>query len=172
MPDQFTLHYLERRLRRPSEAPLFAQVALISSHAPWTPILPLLDDWEAVGDGRIFRRWADAGPAPDVLWQDLARVREHYARAIDYSVAAGTRWAEAFVDDDTLLVLLGDHPPAPLIVGEQAGYGVPVHVISGDAALVEPFLSRGFVPGMHPDTRVPLAGLEALRGWLHEDFGP
>lgn len=172
MPDQFTLNYLERRLRRPAEAPLFAQVALISSHAPWTPILPLLDDWKAVGDGRIFQRWADAGPAPDALWQDLAQVREHYALAVDYAVGASTRWAEAFVDDDTLLVLLGDHQPAPLIVGEGAGYGVPVHVISGDAALVEPFLSRGFVPGMHPGTRVPLAGLEALRGWLHEDFGP
>lgn len=172
MPDQFTLHHFERRIRRPREAPLFAQVALISSHAPWTPILPVLDDWEAVGDGSVFHRWADAGDPPDVLWQDLARVREHYARSLDYALHASARWAESFVDDDTLLILLGDHPAAPLIIGDEAGFGVPVHVISGDAALLDPFLARGFVAGMRPEAQPPIAGLDALRHWLHEDFGP
>ncbi|MCA1770604.1 MAG: alkaline phosphatase [Halomonas sp.] len=171
MPDQFTLHHFEQRIRRPAVEPLFAQIALISSHAPWTPIIPVLDDWQAVGDGSIFYQWEDAGDPPDVLWQDMERVRDHYALSIDYALHASTLWAEAFVDDDTLLILLGDHPAAPLIVGEEAGFGVPVHVISGDAALLEPFLARGFVPGMLPGTGEASAGQDALRGWLHEDFG-
>lgn len=171
MPDQFTLHHFEQRIRRSAEGPLFAQVALISSHAPWTPILPVLDDWDDVGDGSIFWQWADAGDSPDELWQDLERVRDHYALSVDYALQASTRWAEAFVDDDTLLILLGDHPAAPLIIGEEAGYGVPVHVISGDPTLLAPFLARGFVPGMVPGSGEATAGLDALRGWLHEDFG-
>ncbi|MGJ7458878.1 alkaline phosphatase [Halomonas sp. MA07-2] len=171
MPDQFTLHHFEQRIREPAEEPLFAQIALISSHAPWTPILPVLDDWDEVGDGSIFHRWEDAGDPPDVLWQDMERVRDHYALSVDYALHASARWAEAFVDDETLLILLGDHQAAPLIIGEEAGFGVPVHVISGDAALLEPFLARGFVPGTRPGSPEATAGLDVLRGWLHEDFG-
>ncbi|BBI60256.1 hypothetical protein HSBAA_15620 [Vreelandella sulfidaeris] len=52
MPDQFTLDYTQRHLL--GDTPVFAQLALISSHAPWTPILPVLDDWSSIGDGRIL----------------------------------------------------------------------------------------------------------------------
>ncbi|WP_299311593.1 alkaline phosphatase [uncultured Halomonas sp.] len=171
MPDQFTLHHFEQRIRRPADAPLFAQIALISSHAPWTPILPVVDDWEAIGDGSLFKRWEGAGIPPDELWQDLDRVREHYALSVDYSLAVSARWAADFLGEEALLILLGDHQAAPLIIGDEAGFGVPVHVISGDAALLEPFLARGFVPGMTPEPGPATHGLDALRGWLHEDFG-
>ncbi|WP_416139975.1 alkaline phosphatase [Halomonas sp. HK25] len=170
MPDQFTLHHFEQQIRRPLDAPLFAQVALISSHAPWTPILPVLDDWDAIGDGSIFHQWEDTGIPPDVLWQDIEQVREHYALSVDYSLAVSARWAADHLGDEALLILLGDHQAAPLIIGEDAGYGVPVHVISGDAALLEPFLARGFVPGMLPEPGPATHGLDALRDWLHEDF--
>jgi len=172
MPDQFTLHHFEQRIRGPAEEPLFAQIALISSHAPWTPIIPVLDDWEAIGDGSIFLQWEDAGIPPDELWQDLERVRDHYARSVDYSLAVSARWAADSLGEEALLILLGDHQAAPLIIGEEAGYGVPVHVISGDATLLEPFLARGFVSGMLPESGPATHGLNALRDWLHEDFGP
>ena len=171
MPDQFTLHHFEQRIRRSMDAPLFAQIALISSHAPWTPILPVLDDWDTIGDGSIFHRWEGAGIPPDELWQDLERVRDHYALSVDYSLEVSARWAADYLGDEALLILLGDHQAAPLIIGEEAGYGVPVHVISGDAALLEPFLARDFVPGMLPGSSNPTAGLDALRAWLYEDFG-
>ncbi|MCG6657522.1 alkaline phosphatase [Halomonas campisalis] len=171
MPDQFTLYYFERHIRQPAAAPLFAQIALISSHAPWTPILPVLDDWDEVGDGSVFQRWADAGDPPEVLWQDLERVREHYALSVDYSLNASMRWIEDFLGDDSLLILLGDHQAAPLITGDDASGGVPVHVISGDPALLAPFEARGFVPGMLPPEREEHPGMDRLRAWLHEDFG-
>lgn len=177
MPDQYTLHHFQTRIRPEAGAsPLFAQIALISSHAPWTPILPVLDDWDTVGDGSVFARWEDAGEPPDELWQDLERVRDHYARSLDYALGAGARWAADFVDAGTLVILLGDHQAAPLITGDNARGGVPVHVISGDARLLEPFLARGFVPGTHPPgperyAEGEVAGQEDLRGWLHEAFG-
>ena len=68
MPDQFTLHALDRLERDSTDrAPLVVQVALVSSHAPWVPI-PELVDWEAVGDGEVFNEWALSGDPPEVVW--------------------------------------------------------------------------------------------------------
>jgi hypothetical protein len=171
MPDQFTWRYLEHAIRRPDGPPLFAELALISSHAPWTPILPVLEDWSRIGDGAVFQRWADAGPEPAVLWQDAERVRQHYALAVDYALAAATGYAERFVDDDTLLIVVGDHQPAPLITGRDASRAVPMHVISGDPALLRPFMEHGFRPGALPP---PAAGeawrMDEFRSWFLDAF--
>ena len=78
MPDQFTLAALERRLLAPGpRPPVFAEVALISSHAPWTPVPPLLP-WDALGDGAVFDPYAAAGDPPEVVWRDPDRVRAQY----------------------------------------------------------------------------------------------
>ena len=171
MPDQFTLYHFERHIRQPAESPLFAQIALISSHAPWTPVIPVLESWEEVGDGSVFQRWEGADLPPDELWQDLEQVRDYYARSVAYSLDVSARWAADFLGDEALLILLGDHQAAPLIIGDEAGYGVPVHLISGDPELLEPFLARGFVPGTRPDPGPAAHGMDALRGWLQEEFG-
>ena len=118
MPDQYTLAALERAERAGAERPLFAEVSLISSHAPWTPVAEVLEDWSAIGDGSVFSRWADAGDPPEVVWRDPERVRAQYARAIDYVLRVLGSYAANFVDARTLLILVGDHQPAPLITGE------------------------------------------------------
>jgi hypothetical protein len=171
MPDQYTLDYTARHLL--GDGPLFAQIALISSHAPWTPILPVLDDWSVIDDGTIFAPWENAGDSPDVLWQDLERIRDHYAWSVDYAVKVAGRFAERVVDEQTLLIIMGDHQAAPLITGENASAAVPVHVISADPALLAPFAARGFVSGTQPPegVRANTASMRELRRWLHADFG-
>lgn len=172
MPDQYTLDYTARHLL--DDGPLFAQIALISSHAPWTPILPVLDDWSLIEDGTIFAPWENAGDPPDVLWQDLERIRDHYAWSVDYAVKVAGRFAERVADEQTLLIILGDHQAAPLITGENASGAVPVHVISADPVLLEPFTARGFVPGTQPppgELAENIAGMQQFRRWLHADFG-
>ncbi|MGO3243258.1 MAG: alkaline phosphatase [Halomonas sp.] len=171
MPDQFTLDYTQRHLL--GETPVFAQLALISSHAPWTPILPVLDDWSSIEDGRIFAPWEKAGDLPEMLWQDIERIRDHYAWSVDYAVKVTGRWAERVVDDNTLLIVLGDHQAAPLITGDDASGAVPVHIISGDPALLAPFEARGFIPGTLPvlDQAAQAPRMSQLRHWLQSDFG-
>ena len=45
MPDQYVLAALQRlELAKPDRRPVFAEVDLVSSHAPWTRI-PQLIDW-------------------------------------------------------------------------------------------------------------------------------
>jgi hypothetical protein len=169
MPDQFTWSFLEHRIRATEPGPLFVELALISSHAPWTPILPVLD-WDGIGDGVVFSPWAGAGERPADLWRDPERVREHFALAVDYALNAMTGYAERHVDERTLLIVLGDHQPSPLITGENAGRAVPVHVLSADPALVRPFLDWGFVPGAVPDPARPAARMDAFRDWFIEAF--
>lgn len=171
MPDQFTLDRFQRTLRPNAPRPLFAQIALISSHAPWTPIIEVEEDWDAIGDGSIFERWRDYGDPPQVLWQDMERVRDHFAMSVEYSMHVSLEWAARFLDDDTLLILLGDHQPAAVITGHEASGAVPVHIISRNPDLVEPFRQRGFIDGLIPDYPAPAPRMSELRGWLNEDFG-
>lgn len=170
MPDQYTWRFFAD-YRRSQSRPLFTELAMISSHAPWTPILPLLDDWDDLQEGRRFDRWATAGPAPEVLWQDAGDVRRHYIRAIDYALAAMAGFAERYLGEHQLLIVLGDHQPAPLITGDKASRDVPIHVISRDAALIARFEAAGFRPGLWPSDAPASRRQDALRGLLHRLFG-
>lgn len=176
MPDQYTWSWFQRRIRDQARGPLFAEIALISSHAPWVPVLPVLDDWDSIGDGETFNRWRDSGEAPASLWRDPDRVRDHYARSVDYALNVATGYASRHVDRNTLLVLLGDHQAAPLITGENASRDVIVHVISADPALLKPFVEAGdaglggFRWGARPDDSREGPSMARFRPFLHEQF--
>jgi len=173
MPDQYTWHRFQD-IRDANEGPLFAELALISSHAPWVPILPVLDDWQSIGNGEVFRRWEGAGEAPVSLWRDPDRVREHYGQAIAYALEVAGGFAAHYLRQDALMIILGDHQPAPLITGEDAIRDVLVHVISANPSLVEPFLSGelpGFQPGIRPDPETAGATMSRFRPFLHRHFG-
>lgn len=169
MPDQFTWQVVDRA-RMAADRPVFIETALISSHAPWVPILPVLE-WGRIGDGSVFERWADAGDRPSVLWRDPARARRDFAHSLAYAVQVAGEYGARRVDRETLLILLGDHQPAPVITGPGASDRVPVHVVSGDPALVEAFVERGFTRGMGPPSTGPASRMEVLRTWLHGAFG-
>ena len=169
MPDQFTLAALERRLLDPpGRPPVFAEVALISSHAPWTPIPPLLP-WEALGDGRVFDRFAEAGDPPELVWRDPDRVREQYRLALDYSLRTAMAFAERRAPTRPLLLVLGDHQPAPLVSGDVGGRDVPVHLI-GPPALVARLDAEGWSPGLIPDADAPVIPMQAVRARLFAAF--
>ena len=179
MPDQYTWSWFDRRVRKTSATPVFAELALISSHAPWVPILPVLDDWGAIGDGKVFEPWRNSGEAPVSLWKDYDRVREHYVRAIDYALDVVTGYAARHVDRHTLLIVLGDHQPAPLVTGDGATRDVPVHIISGDPALLEPFIGNGstanpglpsFRLGAFPALETNGVGMDQFRGFMQKAF--
>jgi len=173
MPDQFTWHFLETTIRAdPDPRPLFAEVALISSHAPWTPILPVLEDWEEIGDGEVFAPWENAGERPEELWLDSDRVREHFALSVDYALATTSSYVERFMDSGTFLIVLGDHQPAPLITGDEGNRDVPVHVIAQDPDLLRPFLEWNFARGAFPDPNQPAYRMDQFRDWFIKAYSP
>ena len=169
MPDQYTLSALQRFERAVRAEPLFAEVSLISSHAPWTPIAPVLDDWDSIGDGSVFSRWAQDGDPSEVVWRDVERVRHQYTLAVDYVLAVLASYAGHFVDEHTLMIVVGDHQPAPLITGEGASRDVPIHVIAGNPALLEPFRAWGLTVGMRP-TGEPIGRMDSVRDWFLGTF--
>ncbi|WP_416397456.1 alkaline phosphatase [Allohahella sp. A8] len=170
MPDQYTMSWLRETLKASADQPVFAEVALISSHAPWTPVLPILEDWDAIGNGEGFERFLADAEAPESLWQDPQRVRTQYARAVEYSLGVIGSYAVSFLDD-SLLIVMGDHQAAPIITGDGASRDVPVHVISRDRTLVEAFLaSSGFRAGMALPPASASLRMDKFRGLMHRLF--
>ena len=167
MPDQFTWSFLGEIVRE-ATTPLFLEAAMVSSHAPWTPVLPIID-WDSVGDGAIFGPYREDGYPPEELWWDVQVLREGYARSLDYSLKAMAEFAERFLDERTLLVVLGDHQAAPWVTG-ASGPNVPVHVITRDPALLEPFFEWGFRPGAFPDPEGSPPRMDEFREWFVRAF--
>src|SRR6188472_1434967 len=103
MPDQYVLLALQRReLAKRHRAPLFAEVDLISSHAPWTRV-PRLIPWDEVGDGSIFGRIPAEESSQASLFGDGTRARSAYGHSIEYSLGALFSFVQRYGDDNTVL---------------------------------------------------------------------
>ncbi|WP_232365426.1 sulfatase [Ciceribacter sp. T2.26MG-112.2] len=171
MPDQYTLSAFDRLARRPARdagEPVMAEIALISSHAPWTPV-PKLIDWQAVGDGTVFNDQAESGDSPQVLWADHDRVRRQYIETIDYTLETLGDYIARF-GGDAVFIVLGDHQPAALVTGPDASRAVPFHVVSRDVSLIEAFRSDGLTMGMTPDGQGPEPSMDSMRDRLIRHF--
>lgn len=171
MPDQYTLSAFDRLALKPASKRgqnVMAEIALISSHAPWTPV-PRLVDWDAVGDGSIFNSQATSGDPPSVVWADPERVRSQYIQTINYSLATlGDFMARQ--GKGAVYIILGDHQPASIITGPDASRAVPVHIVTDDAQLLARFQKDGFTGGMTPVNATGERSMSELRQLLIEAF--
>ncbi|MET4698656.1 hypothetical protein ABIE65_001678 [Constrictibacter sp. MBR-5] len=171
MPDQFTLAAFDRlELAAADRPPVMATMALISSHAPWTPVAPLLD-WASVGDGTVFTPHAAVGDPPEVVWRDPERVRHQYALAVAYSLRTLAAYVEAYGRDEMVLILLGDHQPAPLITGAGASRDVPVHIVAAASVAEAAAGPWDWVPAARPGDVRPRR-MDAFRERLLRAFTP
>lgn len=171
MPDQFTLSAYPDLLP-PDTRPDFLQIALISSHAPWTPIADMVP-WQAVGDGTIFNEMAARGPTPKELWDDRDDVRDAYRRSVDYALRVTfshvARLAAAAGETDAPLVIVaGDHQSAPFVAGSD-NHDVAVHMI-GPASLLDRIAHWGWTPGLIPDADGPVRPMDTFRGDFIDAF--
>ena len=170
MPDQFTLAQFQRReLDAVSRAPVMAEIALISSHAPWTPI-PEVMDWAQVIDGSEFTEQARAGDPPEVMWQDKERVLKGYRDSIRYVLQTLVSYVMNHGNDDLVLLVLGDHQPMPYVTEESENRDVPVHLIARDPAVLEAISHWQWSPGMLPGDGAPVWRMDELRDRFIEAF--
>lgn len=171
MPDQFTLSTFEHDIRQPSEQPVMAEIALISSHAPWTP-LPTLVPWEDVGDGSVFDGSSHRFGEP-MTWHNRIRVREMYAKSLHYSLATVGEYLERH-GKGALFVIHGDHQPASIIAGWGKTANVPIHIVSDDPALLERLPADVFTNGMIPQPKsrsVPMWSMREFMSTAFENVG-
>jgi phosphatidylglycerophosphate synthase len=172
MPDQYTLLALQRReLARRGRPRLFAEVDLISSHAPWTRI-PRLISWDDVGDGSIFGRIPAEESTQAALFGDAERARTAYGQSIEYSLSTLFSFVQRYGEDDLVLVVLGDHQPATLVSGQGAGHDVPISVIAHDPAVMDRIAGWRWQDGMLPSPRAPVWPMAAFRDRFLTAFGP
>jgi hypothetical protein len=159
MPDQVVLDRLSRlELDRTDRGPVMAEVDLVSSHAPWTP-LPRMVDWNAIGDGSEFA--AQVGPG--AVGRSDAQLRADYAGSVAYTMEALTSWVQRSGDPNLVVIAVGDHQPALTVTGPGAGRDVPVSVLSRDPAVLDRIGSWGFTPGLRPAADAPTWPMEAFR---------
>jgi phosphatidylglycerophosphate synthase len=172
MPDQYALLALQRReLAKRHRAPLFAEVDLISSHAPWTRI-PRLVPWREVGDGSVFGRIPPEEATNASLFGDSKRARSAYGHSIEYSLRALFSYVPHYGNDRTVLVVLGDHQPATTVSGQGAGHDVPISVIAHDPKVLDRISGWGWQNGLLPSPHAPVWPMDAFRDRFLTAFGP
>lgn len=168
MPDQFTFAAMDRKLRNGSaDKPLFIQMALGSSHAPWLPV-PDLVDWDAIGNGEVFNAMAQKGDPPDVVWRDRDRVREQYRKAVDYALRVVFDYAARHAEEPPLIFVIGDHQAAEFVALDDRP-DVPVHVI-GPPHLVDRTADWGWDEGLLPDDDAAPRPMDEMRNLILEAF--
>jgi hypothetical protein len=163
IPDQYSLSVLERTEHgRKARPPLFTEIALVSSHAPW-PIIPEVVAWNRVGDGTVYESMTTGEPR-DAIWaKGTAAVRTAYRRSLEYSLNSVVAWLETYGSKDTVVVLLGDHQGAPLLTEPHANRDVPVTFIAGDPAALDRVADWGWTSGMAPAAEAPVWPMDAFR---------
>ncbi|BAK38045.1 hypothetical protein MLP_50310 [Microlunatus phosphovorus NM-1] len=163
IPDQFTLARLDQLTSGSPQRPAMAMVPLITSHAPWSAVPPILP-WDDLGDGSVYGSSADDTEQPEaILARDPTRVRADYARSISYSLQSLISYTAKESGDDLVVVMLGDHQPAPAVTGPDAGKDVPITVISGDPAVLQRIDSWGWSSGLRPAPDAPVWPMESFR---------
>jgi phosphatidylglycerophosphate synthase len=171
MPDQYVLLALQRlELAKRHRPPVFAEVDLVSSHAPWTRI-PRLIDWREVGDGSVFDRMAADDVTRAALFGDHHKVRAAYGRSIQYTMSALTSFVQHYGDDDLVLVVLGDHQPAKIVSGEHPSHEVPISVIAHDPGVLDRISGWGWNDGLLPGPGAPVWPMDAFRDRFLSAFG-
>ncbi|WP_448627954.1 CDP-alcohol phosphatidyltransferase family protein [Geodermatophilus sp. URMC 64] len=162
MPDQYTLAAFQRFELASAHRPLMAEIHLVSSHHPWTP-LPSLVPWDQLGDGSVFDPMPAQGVPADVAWRDMDTVRRLYGQSIEYSLEALLSWFTNLHDDDVVLVLLGDHQPVATVSGQDAGHQVPISFVASDPAVLDGIASWHWQPGLLPSPAAPVWPMDAFR---------
>lgn len=166
MPDQYTLEAFRRTELAAGHRPVFAEVDLATSHAPWTPV-PRLVPWKSVGDGSVFRGMT--GPKGADIWSDPVKVRAAYESSISYSLATMVSFLQSERSDLVVLVL-GDHQPATIVSGTAADHDVPVTVVARDPGVVAAIADWGWQDGLRPDDAAPVWRMDAVRDHVLSAF--
>lgn len=172
VPDQFTLKsFTDLEYTRRDRGPLMAEMTFVSSHTPWAP-LPTLIGWDQVGDGSVYQAQHARGTGAAEVWKDAGQVRAAYATSITYSIGSLLSWVREYGDENLVLVFLGDHQPAPIVVGDRASHDVPVTIVAHDPKVLDRVASWGWTDGLKPDPQAPVWRMDQFRDRFLTAFGP
>lgn len=173
VPDQFTLKaFHDRELASTLHRPVMAEIDLVSSHLPWTP-LPRPLDWNHLGDGSAYTQVRAQALAGGSVGSGRPGVKRAYGNSIAYSLGSLVSFVQESHDDNLVLVVLGDHQPASVVSGRGASHDVPVTIIAHDPAVTARVGELwGWPQGVGPRAGAPVWRMDAFRDRFLTTFGP
>jgi hypothetical protein len=107
------------------------------------------------------------------VFGNTPEARSLYAQSIEYSLTALISFVTTFHshDDDFVLVLLGDHQPAPIVSGPDATRDVPITIVARDPAVMDRIAPWAWQDGMRPSPDAPVWRMDAFRDRFLTAFG-
>ncbi|MFP4377354.1 MAG: sulfatase-like hydrolase/transferase [Spirochaetales bacterium] len=175
--DQFALWAGHNRLEAitssggvAEQKPMLAWWQLVSSHTPFNRIPPVIEDWQALGNGQIYNERVGEIETFDNTWTGGTELVEGYVAAIGYVFEVLTKYVEELLDTsrNPIIVVFGDHQPQRPIRSPNAHLSVPIHVASRDQAILDQFARRGYTPGMVGTAPPPHPGMDIFFPMLVE----
>jgi hypothetical protein len=172
MPDQYTLEAFEELERsRTDRGPLMAEIPLVTSHAPWTPLPPFLG-WDQLGDGSVYNFLDGQTEQPEaILTRDPAKVREDYGRSVQYSLTSLISYIQTYGDDNLVVVLLGDHQPSPIVTGPTENRDAPITIVAKDPKVLDQVSDWHWQEGLRPGPHAPIWRMDTFREQFLTAFG-
>ena len=128
-----------------------------------------------MGDGAAFNAQATSGDSPEAVWKNNARIRLQFRLSIEYALQTIASYIVNYGDDDLVVLVLGDHQPAPIVTGETdrtkpGSMDVPIHLIARDPEVIRAIENWRWTPGMVPATDAPVWRMDKLRNQFIEAF--
>ena len=110
-------------------------------------------------------------PTATVFRQSVDKVHADYAQTVEYSLTTLIRYLETYGDNNTVMVFLGDHQPAPIVSGEDADRDVPITIVAKDPAILNQISSWGWQEGLRPNPNAPVWRMDTFRDRFLSAFG-
>jgi hypothetical protein len=172
MPDQYVMKQFQNlEYSKAGRGPLLAEITLTSSHTPWAP-LPKTLDWDQLGDGSVYGPIINDADGAGTVWKDGHKIKEAYATSIAYSVDTLISYVQKYGDDNLVMVFLGDHQPASVVVGQNASKDVPISIVAKDPKVLDQIASWGWTTGLTPAHDAPVWPMNEFRDRFLTAFSP
>jgi hypothetical protein len=129
-------------------------------------------DWDALGDGTVYGPMIEGAESTQKVLSDPPRARQAYAKSISYSIDTLVDWMARYGNDDLVMILLGDHQPASVVVGQNASKDVPISIIAKDPKVLKRVNSWAWPDGLTPAPDAPVWRMDEFRDRFLTAYGP
>jgi hypothetical protein len=172
MPDQYVMKQFQQlEYGKKNRGPLLAEITLTSSHTPWAP-LPTFLPWEQLGDGSVYGPMIGAAEGAGSVWKSDDRIRQAYATSVAYSIDSLTSYVQKYGNDNLVMIFLGDHQPASVVVGQNASKDVPISIVAKDPKVFDRIASWGWTTGLTPAPTAPVWPMSQFRDNFLAAYSP
>lgn len=173
MPDQYVLFKVWEEVFATASQPLFVEISLTSSHAPWSVVPPLHGKEPSL---RALEETLSAAPPPRrdrMIWFDISA--DDYLRAQTYSMESTLGFLTQAYSRDAIFLILGDHQPTQQVqrINSKAlGHErhVPLHVIARAGEVHGRLRDLGFQAGLQLSNEATVIPMSTMKGLLLRVF--